>query len=510
VSTRSLNKLLWWCNLVLRIASWIVPQRRRLEWRREWEAEVWHWCHFLVESGRLSVSTEQDLLRRCWGAFADALWHRFNRVAVVRFVNEFLRTPRFCLLACLALLAGLLIGRPAAVFHVVFAPSLHVNSDRLLTVSLGEKSSWLQPEVLRDSAVRWPTQTQLIDSDATYAWRPSAVRGPAGEESIVSARVTSGLFGLLGVRPILGSGLQESDTSQCDECVVLSNTLWKSQFRGDEHAIGRSVVLNGRRVKVIGVLPQFRFPGHDIGLYSPFGRNPHPLLPMYEWPGVLLRVSGGSNLETAKGQLEVLVNRVDSVPTNTDLQVLSLKDIENQSLESWGRLIILALLLLLALKWTQFARLRTTGPHANLHDCLHWYVFFATKTTLLLIAVLIASFEIVQAVVSRTNASTHPLASGAAIWLFLIGAGMAVTWSVRDQVDRCRTCLRRFGVHVEIGGAGHALLELTGVELVCDKGHGMLHVPLMEPSCVDFERWTYLDDSWHSLLRNREAEISVY
>jgi hypothetical protein len=144
-----------------------------------------------------------------------------------------------------------------------------------------------------------------------------------------------------------------------------------------------------------------------------------------------------------------------------------------------------------------------------LHDYLHWYLFFAAKTVLLLIAVLVASFELVQAVVSRTNASTHPLASGAAIWLFLNGAGMAVTWSVRDQLGRCRTCLRCFGVQVEIGGAARGLLELTGVELVCDEGHGTLHVPLIESSCVDFERWTYLDDSWHALLGNQEAGISV-
>lgn len=509
MSTRPLNRLLWWCSLVLRLASWFVPQRQRLEWRREWEAEVWHWSHFLVESGRLSVRTEQDLLRHCWGAFVDALWHRFNRVAVVRFVNEFLRTPRFCLLACLAVLAGLLIGRPAAVFHEVFAPAPNIDSAHLLTVSLGEKSSWLQPEVLFDSAVRWATQSQLIDSEATYAWRPSVVRGPEREESILSARVTSGLFGVLGVRPFLGSGFQESDSSQCTDCVILSNTLWRSQFRCDEHVIGRSLLLNGRRVSVIGVLPQFRFPGHDIGVYRPFGRNPHLLLPMYEWPGVLLRVSSGTNLETAKRQLGDLINQADSVPASTNLQVSSLNDVENESLESWASLIILALLLLFALNWTQFARLRATGPYASVHDCLHWYFFFAAKTTLLLIAVLVASFEIVQALVSRTNASTHPLASGAEIWLFLIGAGMAVTWSVRDQLHRCRTCLRRFGVHVEIGGAGHALLELTGVELVCDEGHGMLHVPLMEPSCVDFERWTYLDDSWRALLRNQEAGISV-
>ena len=509
MSTRPLNKLLWWCYLVLRLASWLVPQRRRLEWRREWEAEVWHWRHFLVESGRLSVSTEQDLLRHCWGAFADALWHRFNRVAVARFVNEFLRTPRFCLLACLTLLAGLLIGRPVTVFQDVFAPPPNIDSDHLLTVSLGEKSSWLQPEVLHDSAVRWPAQTQLIDSDATYAWRPSVVRGPEGEENIASARVTSGLFGLLGVRPILGRDFQESDSPQCEDCVVLSNMLWGSQFRRDEHVIGRSFLLNSRRVKIIGVLPQFRFPAHEIGVYSPFGQNPHPLLPMYEWPGVLLRVSGGSNLETAKRQVEVVVNGVDSAPASTTLDVLSLKDIENQSLESWAGLIILAVLLLLALNWRQFARLRTTGPHASLHDCLHWYLFFATKTTLLLITALVASFELVQAVVSRTNGSTHPLASGAAIWLFLIGAGMAVTWSVRDQLRRCRTCLRSFGVQVEIGGAARGLLELTGVELVCDEGHGTLHVPLMDSSCVDFERWIYLDDSWHALLGNQEAGISV-
>lgn len=477
--TRPLNTLLWWCNLVLRLASWIVPQRRRLEWRREWEAEVWHRCHFLVESGRRSASTEQDLLRHCWGAFADALWHRLNRLAVARFVNEFPRTPRFCFLACLALLTALLIGRPAAVFQDVFTPSSNVDSEHLLTVSLGEKSPWLQPEVLRDSAIRWPTQTQVIASKATYAWRPSVVRGPEGKESVVSARVTSGMFGLLGVRPILGRGLQESDSSQCEDCVVLSDMLWRSQFRADEHVIGRSLLLNSRRVKVIGVLPQFRFPGHDVGVYSPFRKNPHPLLPMYEWPGVLLRVSAGVDLEAAKRQLTGLVNREDNVPAHTNLRIVSRKDIENQSLGYWAGLIVFSLLLLLALRSRHLVRLRTTGPHARIHDWFRWYLFFAAKTILLLIVVLVASFELVQAVVSRTNASTHPFAGAAGSWLFLLGASMAVNWSLRDQLGRCRTCLRRLGVQVDMGNAGRSLLELTGTELICNEGHGTLHVPLI-------------------------------
>jgi hypothetical protein len=89
---RPLKKLLWRCNHLLRLASWIVPRGRRVEWIREWEGEVWHWGHFLMESGRLSGRTEKELLRHCWGAFADATWHRFNRIAVLSFFHEWPRT----------------------------------------------------------------------------------------------------------------------------------------------------------------------------------------------------------------------------------------------------------------------------------------------------------------------------------------------------------------------------------------------------------------------------------
>lgn len=137
---RRLDRVLRSCNLLLRCASWIVPLRLRADWRREWEAEVWHWGHFLLESGRLSASTEQELLRHCRGAFADALWHRFNRALALHYLKEFLRTPKFCLLACLVPLAVVLVGRPAAVFHEVFEPASDLDSEHLLAVSLGQNS----------------------------------------------------------------------------------------------------------------------------------------------------------------------------------------------------------------------------------------------------------------------------------------------------------------------------------------------------------------------------------
>ena len=119
----------------------------------------------------------------------------------------------------------------------------------------------------------------------------------------------------------------------------------------------------------------------------------------------------------------------------------------------------------------------------------------------------VASLQIVHIVVHRlSTVSTHWFAGTAAVWLFLLGASLALSWSVRDQLARCRTCLQRFGMEVYLWGAGRTFLEVTGAELVCDQGHGTLHVPEMEAGCVDTERWAYMDDSWR-ILGPRSQEL---
>ena len=504
------EKLLWWSNLIVRVASWILPPPRRLAWRREWESEIWHWCHFLVESNRLTIRMEQELIRHCWGAFPDALWHRFDRAVVLRLLDEVPRSPRFCLLSCLALSVLLLFGRPTAFFFDMIAPARSSDPGHLLAVSLSEDSDWLEPELLRNSMEHWIRQTQTIVSSAAYAWRPGMVRGPHGAEAVVSARVAAGMFPLLGVRPRMGRVFEDSDSSSCQNCVVLGDTLWKSQFQRDPEVIGRSLVLNGRTVTVIGVLPRdFRFPVRDISIYS-FFDAPHARLPRFEWPGVLLRVSPGAEPRAAKRELEEVIHRAASLPRDAKLRISSLKDLENAALRSWASLVLLALVPLLAIKCAQFARLRATGPRAGLGDKLRWYLFFALKTSLLLIAALLASFELSHLVVTRSSsANPYSLAGMAAIWFFLLGAHLTLTWSIRDQLGRCRVCLRGLGLRVSLASPGRILIDLTGDELVCDEGHGMLHIPVMESGSVDSERWTYLDESWQVLLGHRETRIQL-
>jgi MacB-like protein len=510
LNARQRNRVLRCCGLVLRLASWFVPRAQRADWLREWSSEVWHWCHFLAESERLNTHSEQELLGHCWGAFPDALWHRFNRVAVLSFLRSYPLNSRFCTFAILAMLAGLLVASPTSLAFWIFTPPAFQDPSHLLNVSPAPKAAWLQPEVLRDLAERSAGSNPLIAAHESYAWRPSFVRGPAGGEGVLSARVTAGMFELLGVRPSLGRTFRTTDSSMCPNCVVLSNGLWRSQFRSDSNVMGRWLMLDGRQVEIIGVLPpQFRFPAHDIGLYTPFDLSTHRVLPMYEWAGVLLRVSPRADAANARREFELFVNRMDALPANTKLDVLSLKDLEYQSLESCAAIAAFAFLLLLALTWRTVVRLRTTAPRLRMVDVWRWWSFFAIKSFLLLVIVLIASLNLVQMAVARMGGSTHPYAGGAIMWLFVVGSMIALTWSIRDQLARCRTCLRRLKIQVDLGSAGAILCGPSGVELVCDGGHGMLHLPASEISYVDHECWTDLDDSWQGAMGRYESGISL-
>src|SRR5215468_1804144 len=82
---------------LLRIASFLVPKTQRQDWYKRWSTQIWHWVHFLHESGRLNAATRLELAKHLWGAFSDALWHRFNRDKVLRLAHEPPPRPRFAL-----------------------------------------------------------------------------------------------------------------------------------------------------------------------------------------------------------------------------------------------------------------------------------------------------------------------------------------------------------------------------------------------------------------------------
>src|SRR5438270_834064 len=111
--------------------------------------------------------------------------------------------------------------------------------------------------------------------DAVMISRKSLTRGMAGvrgrrlalsdkdePERFNGATVTSNLFPMLGVQPILGRQfLPEEDRPGGAPVVMLSHGVWQRRYAADPTVVGRTISVNGKPSVVIGVMPpRFQFP----------------------------------------------------------------------------------------------------------------------------------------------------------------------------------------------------------------------------------------------------------
>jgi predicted permease len=210
----------------------------------------------------------------------------------VRFGGRTLRrSPGFTLIAVLTLAVG--IGMTTAMFAIldalVLRPVPFHAPEQLALVAMGDdhgSRGTVAPAVLR-------------------AWRES--RGFAAAESAAAdsalldvdgailrkgiARVTPGVFGMLGVRPIRGRVFLPSEgRAGSNDRVVMSEDLWRSAYRGDPALVGRRVTIDGEAVEVIGILPStFRFPTWNTVLWKPIDFDALPPGHARERPTVYAR-----------------------------------------------------------------------------------------------------------------------------------------------------------------------------------------------------------------------------
>lgn len=85
-------------------------------------------------------------------------------------------------------------------------------------------------------------------------------------EYFSGAHVSANLFGVLGVKPILGCDFLAADELPGAPAVALiSYTLWQARYGGDPGVIGRSVRIDANPATVIGVMPRdFSFPRQEM------------------------------------------------------------------------------------------------------------------------------------------------------------------------------------------------------------------------------------------------------
>jgi hypothetical protein len=100
--------------------------------------------------------------------------------------------------------------------------------------------------------------------------------GPA--ERLEGVRVSSNLFGILGIRAATGRVLIPADDEPDSRTLVISYSLWQTRFAANGNVVGYPITLDDKTYRIVGVLPQtFQLPVYkDAALFAPLAPEFHP------------------------------------------------------------------------------------------------------------------------------------------------------------------------------------------------------------------------------------------
>jgi hypothetical protein len=126
------------------------------------------------------------------------------------------------------------------------------------------------------------------------------------------------------------------------------------------------------------------------------------------------------------------------------------------------------------------------------------WIFLASKVGLILPSIYAACIYILYQGQSHQPFVIPPQVLLAAIIL-------AFRWVLNDQRRRCPVCLRLLDHAAHVGQHGRNFIEWNGTELMCTRGHGLLHVPATPADWSGRQRWFDLDPSWSGLFPQKRC-----
>ena len=201
-----------------------------------------------------------DLGRKRDREMSVTLWLGEMRDDVKFAFRQLRAAPVFTLVATLTLALG--IGANSAIFALVDAtllrPLPYGEPDRLVTIwetTSATPRGFASPPNMRD----WLSRGRTFEAIAGYT--PSmgsmVMSGRDGNALTVSRQwVTSGIFDVLGVKPIAGRTFTAEDDEQRRRCVMISEGLWETRFNRDPSIVGSELRLDGELWTVVGVMPK--------------------------------------------------------------------------------------------------------------------------------------------------------------------------------------------------------------------------------------------------------------
>ncbi len=232
----------------------------------------------------------------------------------LRYAGRTLRkSPGYTLVAVLTL--ALALGANTAIFSFVNAvllePLPYPHADRIVRV-LEKPPGGGRNGVSTLNFLDWQKENRCFQYLAAQAGGNVALTGVDEPIQIPAALVSAHFFDIFGLKAALGrTFIEGEDQPGHDHEVVLSNTLWRSQFGADTGTVGRTIHLNGEPYTVVGVLP----PDTPIErgypkLWRPLAFKPENMTRNFHWFGALALLKPGVTLEQARTQMDAIGARI--------------------------------------------------------------------------------------------------------------------------------------------------------------------------------------------------------
>lgn len=257
---------------------------------------------------------DQRNLRRDWrrDMFRDLAYDFRHAMRHLR------STPRFT--AAVIVILALGIGANSAIFSAIdaafFRPLPFPHADRLLSlrgVELPFEAQGARPQSAAQLA-DFRADSGVFAEVAAYATGGLNLAGGADPERVTVTYVTSRFFAVLERGPAYGRApVPEEYEKGGPSAVVISSALWQREFGGDRGVVGRTVSLNSKDYRVVGVMADgFGFPGRTdvwIPLALPFGFDIMTAFRNYLPSVAIARLAPGATMAQAAEHFDAIRRR---------------------------------------------------------------------------------------------------------------------------------------------------------------------------------------------------------
>jgi predicted permease len=327
-----------------RITGFLRPAAGERDFANEIQSHLEHQIDDNLRAGMTPDEARRRALARMGSVASVSEAHRDRRglpglEAVIQDVRYALRglgrNRGFATAAILTLAIG--IGVNSSIFSVVygvlFAPLPYANPEQLITIWSSHPEARRQYNAMSLDNARdlKKTMTTVASMEMLQARITPASLLLNGENVPVSgARVTPGLFGLVGAQPLLGRTLQPGDDAGA---IVISYAIWQRLFAGDPSVVGRTFNEGRSAATVVGVMPKgFQLPypsmlqaavtftsSSDVDFWVPLlDPRPDAMPPRSDRTlAVVARVKNGVSMDEARADLDVAWRQlVQSYPSD--------------------------------------------------------------------------------------------------------------------------------------------------------------------------------------------------